>query len=83
MCIWIVESSISVLLAVCRCLEVFTPQKAEEIFGGLNGRMMVLVCGFYGIMVAYYSKPQVYSSIYMSWLVWLIEFVIMERKRKG
>jgi hypothetical protein len=67
MSIWLAESAISILLAVCRCMEVFTPQKAEQTFGGLNGKIMVLFCCAYGILGAVYSPPQVYSSRYMSW----------------
>lgn len=65
--LWLTESAISILLAICRCLEVFTPQKAEEMFGGLNGKIMVLFCCAYGTLGAFYSVPQVYSSRYLSW----------------
>jgi hypothetical protein len=67
MTLWIIECNISVLLAACRCLEVFTPMKAERIFGNLNGKIMMFFCFFYGVFGVYYSKPRQYSSSYVYW----------------
>ncbi|KAI6221560.1 hypothetical protein M3Y95_00975000 [Aphelenchoides besseyi] len=66
--LWLTHSVIAILLAMCRCLEVFYPQQAEVVFGGRNGKILVVGGSIYGILGACYIRSAINTSIFLPWV---------------
>ncbi|KAL3085589.1 hypothetical protein niasHT_037330 [Heterodera trifolii] len=67
MAFWIAETSVEMLLAINRCMELLRPQLAHAIFSGNKLRCLFALPICYGFAVAMFTKPILFSGIYLSW----------------
>ncbi|KAL3082057.1 hypothetical protein niasHT_038387 [Heterodera trifolii] len=67
MALWIAETSVEMLLAINRCMELLRPQLAQAIFSGNKLRCLFALPICYGFVVAMFTKPVLFSGVYLSW----------------
>ncbi|KAL3085577.1 hypothetical protein niasHT_037318 [Heterodera trifolii] len=65
--LWYVETSAEMLLAINRCMELLRPQLAHAIFNGNKLRTLFALPICYGFAMAMFTKPVLFSGIYLSW----------------
>ncbi|KAL3085453.1 hypothetical protein niasHS_008381 [Heterodera schachtii] len=67
MALWFAETSAEMLLAINRCMELLRPQMAHALFSGNKLRCLFALPICYGFAVAMFTKPTLFSGIYLSW----------------
>ncbi|KAL3082053.1 hypothetical protein niasHT_038383 [Heterodera trifolii] len=65
--LWFSETSIEMLLAINRCMELLRPQLAHAIFSGNKLRCLFTLSICYGIGMAMFTEPILFSGIYFTW----------------
>ena len=65
--IWSWESSIEILLAINRCVEVGFSKHSDRIYGGYRTWLWILPTGFYALYIFLFEKPTVFSGIGFAW----------------
>ena len=65
--IWSWESSIEILLAMNRCVEVDFSKHSDRIYGGYRTWLWILPTGFYALYIFLFEKPTVFSGIGFAW----------------
>ena len=65
--IWSWESSIEILLAVNRCVEVGFSKHSDRIYGSYRTWLWILPTGFYALYIFLFEKPTVFSGIGFAW----------------
>ncbi|KAI1703593.1 serpentine type 7TM GPCR chemoreceptor srt domain-containing protein [Ditylenchus destructor] len=64
---WISESTAAMMLALNRCVEVWSPKLAKLIYGGKMSWLWLIPVNLYAFCTVYFGKIPVFSSIYMAW----------------
>lgn len=65
--LWVAESCADILLALNRCAEAFSPQMNAKLFGGRRVYIWLSLITLYGIFFVLFTRPLLFSSIYVSW----------------
>ncbi|KAL3082040.1 hypothetical protein niasHT_038370 [Heterodera trifolii] len=65
--LWFAETSAEMLLAINRCMELLRPELAHAIFSGKKLRFLFALPIGYAIAMAIFTKPILFSGIYLSW----------------
>ena len=65
--IWSWESSIEILLAINRCVEVGFSKHSDRIYGGYRTWLWILPTAFYASYIFLFEKPTVFSGIGFAW----------------
>jgi hypothetical protein len=67
--VWATESSLEVMLAANRCLELLcTEHVVDALFKGWRTWMWMAVPTAYGLYIFFFEKPIVFSGLYSAWL---------------
>ncbi|KAI1715753.1 serpentine type 7TM GPCR chemoreceptor srt domain-containing protein [Ditylenchus destructor] len=61
------ESTLTVILALNRCMDIIWPSMAERLFSVERSWIWIGVAVIYGLCFAFFGKPVLYTAIYMSW----------------
>uniref|UniRef100_A0A914LL60 Serpentine receptor class gamma n=1 Tax=Meloidogyne incognita TaxID=6306 RepID=A0A914LL60_MELIC len=64
---WCAESVMEVVLAINRCAELWSDILAEKWFSGKKLVIWMVIPIIYGLAMAFYTKPVIFSSMYFSW----------------
>ncbi|KAL3085578.1 hypothetical protein niasHT_037319 [Heterodera trifolii] len=67
MTLWLSETSVEMLLAINRCMELLRPQLAHAIFSGKKLRFLFALPICYATTLGMFTKPIIFSGIYLSW----------------
>uniref|UniRef100_A0A915EBZ9 Uncharacterized protein n=1 Tax=Ditylenchus dipsaci TaxID=166011 RepID=A0A915EBZ9_9BILA len=65
--LWMTESAAQIFLAVNRCIAILSPNTETFFFKGSRTYFWLTIVTFYGIYVAIFTKPQLYTGIIFSW----------------
>ncbi|CAK5043193.1 unnamed protein product [Meloidogyne enterolobii] len=64
---WYTESTIEVILAINRCIELLSSDMATKIFKGKKLYIWLVIPIIYGLSVITWTKTVAFSGIYFSW----------------
>ncbi|KAH7708346.1 SRT-29 protein [Aphelenchoides avenae] len=64
---WYATSTMSLILALNRCLVVLSPRHADEWFEGRMAYFWLAVPQTYFVIAALFTKPALWNSIYVGW----------------
>ncbi|KAI1698596.1 serpentine type 7TM GPCR chemoreceptor srt domain-containing protein [Ditylenchus destructor] len=65
--LWIAESTASMMLALNRCFEVWSPRIASIIYGDKAAWLWLIPVSLYAFFTVYFGKIITFSGIHMSW----------------
>ncbi|KAL3085575.1 hypothetical protein niasHT_037316 [Heterodera trifolii] len=65
--LWFAETSIEMLLAINRCMELLRPELAHAIFSGNKLRCLFALPICYSFAITMFTKPVLFSGVYLSW----------------
>lgn len=65
--IWVFESSVEILLALNRCIEVGAPGLSELLFEGWRTWLWMVPPAIYAIYVLIFEKMVIYTGLYFAW----------------
>ncbi|KAH7712635.1 Protein SRT-28 a [Aphelenchoides avenae] len=65
--LWIAESTVAILLAVSRCLEMWSPAWARTVFARKYASLWLIAPSVLALYFAFFTKPILFSGIYASW----------------
>uniref|UniRef100_A0A915D5C1 Uncharacterized protein n=1 Tax=Ditylenchus dipsaci TaxID=166011 RepID=A0A915D5C1_9BILA len=65
--LWALESSTSIVLAINRCLEIYSPQLGKRMFEEKRVYMWMLITAVYSFFYSSLSHPITFNGIYVSW----------------
>ncbi|KAI1701627.1 serpentine type 7TM GPCR chemoreceptor srt domain-containing protein [Ditylenchus destructor] len=64
---WAAETSSAVLLAVNRCIEIWSPKYGMMLFRGNRTWLWLIPPTLYALFFATFTEPVLFSGIYLSW----------------
>jgi len=64
---WCAESSLEVVLALNRCIELYSNELANLMFGGKKLWYRLGVPTLYGLFYVIWTKPVIFTGLYFSW----------------
>ncbi|KAI1698376.1 serpentine type 7TM GPCR chemoreceptor srt domain-containing protein [Ditylenchus destructor] len=65
--LWIIETWTDMFLALNRCVETISSRLADVLFKGKRTWLWFIPIGLYALYFATFTKPAVFSSVYVCW----------------